>query len=160
MTYVAAKKKKKKDILQLNANRIYLSRLPFFNWFLTQGILLVDRAWIIQHYRSSEWIHLGDQSECFSSTCLISFIWSQRRYKECWSAVTPIGWICQECTLSSCSGADEQVIHLFIFLLCFLLVALCRKPAWPGYEYPRRGAPTPSSTVSAMACSTRLWSSQ
>ncbi|CAG13349.1 unnamed protein product [Tetraodon nigroviridis] len=34
------------------------------------------------------------------------------------------------------------------------------KPVWPEYEYPRRGAPTPSSTANAMACSTRLWSSQ
>lgn len=39
--------------IQLNLNRISPSYLLLFNWFLTQGILLREYAWIIQHYMRS-----------------------------------------------------------------------------------------------------------
>lgn len=52
VTHVAATQ------IQPHSNRISPSYLLLSNWFLTQGILLMEHAWIIQHYRRSQWIHL------------------------------------------------------------------------------------------------------
>lgn len=99
----------------------------------------------------------GDQSECLSSSMLVCSVFDSI----CWiPAELSSRWECWSSDWHELSGWYPFVVCSLTNRWFLWYLAFYRKPAWPEYEYPRQGAPMPSCTASATACSTKPWSSQ
>lgn len=149
------------ELYRLQNNTLIHARFTCFplsyhsNWFSTQRNVVLcspHKSFKSISGDQSEFI-TGDQSECFSSPCLISCIRSQLKYQACWHS--------NQCNIIY--GGQSywyRMWHRRSLKNSFLCFSSFRKPAWPGYEYPRQEARVPSSTASAMACSMKLLSSR